>query len=322
MVMVPHPATIIAPARVIREAMAKTSRAAPSERWRARSPNSSGSPWLTNGRCRWSASIASSWRSPRALPQQAADQCRAIREWPGHSRCKSTAPRLRRGPSKAIHSLRPTRCPAMATREAPSAGDGKRRARRGGRQRHRCPPSRSRRADRDQPKFRRRQADGRRAAWHRRRRNHRRSRRQWDRPRRDCSNARDPGPARLLADSGQDLVRQLQPRQSAYFAIDQKAQIINMSLSGPDDRLLRELLKVAMGKGETVVAAFDRTQPDGGFPASVPGVIAVSNSPCRLGGPRVYRARATTCRPPNPGDDGSWSTAVPLRRRMSAACSR
>ena len=48
--------------------------------------------------------------------------------------------------------------------------------------------------------------------------------------------------------------------KALYFAIDQKAPIINLSLSGPDDRLLRELLKIAMGKGETVVAAFDRMQ--------------------------------------------------------------
>jgi subtilisin family serine protease len=66
--------------------------------------------------------------------------------------------------------------------------------------------------------------------------------------------------------------------KALYFAIDQRAPVINMSLSGPDDRLLRQLLKVALAKGETVVAAFDRSQSDGGFPASVPGVIAVSDS--------------------------------------------
>ena len=107
--------------------------------------------------------------------------------------------------------------------------------------------------------------------------------------------------------------------KALYFAIDQKAPIINLSLSGPDDRLLRELLKIAMGKGETVVAAFDRMQPDGGFPASLPGVIAVSDS--ALAGRGVYIAPGRDVPTTQPGGDGSSSTAVRSRRRMSAACS-
>ena len=68
------------------------------------------------------------------------------------------------------------------------------------------------------------------------------------------------GLARLLADvRAKTLCDSFSLAKALYFAIDQKAQVINMSLSGPDDRLLRELLKIAMGKGETVVAAFDRT---------------------------------------------------------------
>ncbi len=78
--------------------------------------------------------------------------------------------------------------------------------------------------------------------------------------------------------TGKTLCDSFSLAKALYFAIEQKAPIINLSLSGPDDRLLRQLLKVAMTKGETVVAAFDRTQRDGGFPASVPGVIAVSDS--------------------------------------------
>jgi subtilisin family serine protease len=78
--------------------------------------------------------------------------------------------------------------------------------------------------------------------------------------------------------------------KALYFAIQQNPQIINLSLSGPDDRLLRQLVKTAMAKDETVVAAFDRTQADGGFPASVPGVIAVSDSSLAGGRPHVYIA--------------------------------
>jgi subtilisin family serine protease len=65
--------------------------------------------------------------------------------------------------------------------------------------------------------------------------------------------------------------------KALYFAIEQKARIINLSLTGPDDRLLRELLKAALDRGLVVVTAFDKDRADGGFPASVPGVIAVSD---------------------------------------------
>ena len=65
--------------------------------------------------------------------------------------------------------------------------------------------------------------------------------------------------------------------KALYFAVEQRANIINLSLGGPDDRLLRELLKLALSRGDSVVAAFDRSRPDGGFPASMPGVVAVSD---------------------------------------------
>ncbi|NUR11230.1 MAG: S8 family serine peptidase [Bradyrhizobium sp.] len=66
--------------------------------------------------------------------------------------------------------------------------------------------------------------------------------------------------------------------KAIYFAIENRADVINLSLAGSDDRLVGELLKVALGKGSTVVAAFDQSRADGGFPASLPGVIAVSDS--------------------------------------------
>jgi subtilisin family serine protease len=60
------------------------------------------------------------------------------------------------------------------------------------------------------------------------------------------------------------------------FAIMNRAKIINLSLSGPSDRLLQALLDGAAARGMAVVGAFDPQQPDGGFPASMPGVIAVA----------------------------------------------
>lgn len=62
------------------------------------------------------------------------------------------------------------------------------------------------------------------------------------------------------------------------FALEHDARIINLSLSGPPDRLLQALLGAALARGVTVVGAADPQQPDGGFPASFPGVIAVARS--------------------------------------------
>ena len=56
------------------------------------------------------------------------------------------------------------------------------------------------------------------------------------------------------------------------FAIEQKADIINMSLGGPDDPLLALLIKLALARGIEVVAADDGHHE---FPADLAGVIAV-----------------------------------------------
>jgi hypothetical protein len=60
------------------------------------------------------------------------------------------------------------------------------------------------------------------------------------------------------------------------FAMDRGADVINLSLTGPEDRLLHQLLDAAMSRGVTVVGAADPLASAGGFPASHPGVIAVS----------------------------------------------
>ncbi len=60
------------------------------------------------------------------------------------------------------------------------------------------------------------------------------------------------------------------------FALMNGAQVINLSLTGPPDRLLRELIDAACARGIRVVSAVDGTRADGGFPASHPGVFAVS----------------------------------------------
>jgi subtilisin family serine protease len=57
--------------------------------------------------------------------------------------------------------------------------------------------------------------------------------------------------------------------------VEHKAQVINLSLSGPADPLLGRLIDVALARGITVVGAYDRDVPGGGFPASHRGVLAV-----------------------------------------------
>ena len=89
--------------------------------------------------------------------------------------------------------------------------------------------------------------------------------------------------------------------KALYFAIQQKADVINLSLSGPENRLLGELLKTAMARGSAVIAAFDEKRSSGGFPASVPGVIAVSDA---FRGGRVYTAPGRDVPTTEPG--GRW----------------
>jgi hypothetical protein len=60
------------------------------------------------------------------------------------------------------------------------------------------------------------------------------------------------------------------------FAIDNGAQVINLSLAGPNDTLLSRLLDVAIARGTTVVAAADPAMARGGFPASHAGVAPVA----------------------------------------------
>jgi hypothetical protein len=64
--------------------------------------------------------------------------------------------------------------------------------------------------------------------------------------------------------------------KALQFAIDERAEVINLSLGGPRDRLLERLLDVASARGIVLVAAVDADVRDGGFPASHAGVLAVA----------------------------------------------
>jgi subtilisin family serine protease len=68
--------------------------------------------------------------------------------------------------------------------------------------------------------------------------------------------------------------------------------------------LLRSLVDVALKKNRTIVAAFDPTKADGGFPASVPGVIRVSDSMAAAARANVYFAPGHDVPTTEPG--GRW----------------
>jgi hypothetical protein len=89
------------------------------------------------------------------------------------------------------------------------------------------------------------------------------------------------------------------------FAIEHKAQVINLSLSGPTAPLLGKLIDVANARGAAVVGAYDPDLPGGGFPASHPGVFAVADA-----GPAprsVLLAPGRDIPVPEPG--GTWGLA-------------
>jgi len=75
----------------------------------------------------------------------------------------------------------------------------------------------------------------------------------------------------------QTLCNSLSLAKALSFAIERRADVINMSLSGPDDLLLGRLIDVALSHRQQVVAAVDARAAGGGFPAAHPGVIAVAD---------------------------------------------
>lgn len=90
--------------------------------------------------------------------------------------------------------------------------------------------------------------------------------------------------ARLLAlracwqtASAGTLCSSLSIAKALYAAIQHGADIINMSLGGPDDRLLGLLLDQAQARGASIVAALPSA--GGPFPANHPGVVVVGSAP-------------------------------------------
>ena len=92
--------------------------------------------------------------------------------------------------------------------------------------------------------------------------------------------------------------------RAIQFAVENRADVINLSLSGPADPLLRKLIEIAIDRRITVVAAFDPNLPRGGFPASQPGVIPVAQESLRKIPASLYAAPGENVPTTKPG--GTW----------------
>jgi subtilisin family serine protease len=96
-----------------------------------------------------------------------------------------------------------------------------------------------------------------------------------------------PGPS---TDSDPAVCSSFTLAKALQFALDKNAHVINLSLGGPRDRLLERLLNVAVTRGTVIVAAADPKIADGGFPASVPGVLAVAADNAHDSPPAIFLA--------------------------------
>lgn len=99
--------------------------------------------------------------------------------------------------------------------------------------------------------------------------------------------------------SSSSLCTSLNLARALNYAIESKANIINLSLGGPPNRLLSELIETATQRGIAVVAAYDAERPAGGFPASHPGVISAARRGTSSG--NAYVAPGTDIPTTKPG---------------------
>ncbi|MBT9493726.1 MAG: S8 family serine peptidase [Paucibacter sp.] len=79
--------------------------------------------------------------------------------------------------------------------------------------------------------------------------------------------------------------------QALGAALADEADIINLSLGGPADPLLARLLSLALARGAIVVGAVPPSGRLDGFPAGVPGVLAVSSAEAAVPGTLVAPGR-------------------------------
>jgi subtilisin family serine protease len=103
---------------------------------------------------------------------------------------------------------------------------------------------------------------------------------------------------------GATLCNSLSLARALQYAIEHGAGIVNLSLSGPPSALISKLIQLALARHTAIVAAFDSDLPRGGFPASLPGVIAVTDKSLQSWPARLYGAPGRDVPTTEPG--GKW----------------
>ncbi|HEX4737091.1 MAG TPA: S8 family serine peptidase [Allosphingosinicella sp.] len=106
----------------------------------------------------------------------------------------------------------------------------------------------------------------------------------------------NPGQAATICDT-------LSLAKAITYAVEHHANVINLSLTGPRDPLLTRLVQVGLDRGAAIVAAVD-PRTGSGFPASIPGVIAVAQEGLAAGRAGVYNAPGRDIPTTEPG--GRW----------------
>ena len=104
--------------------------------------------------------------------------------------------------------------------------------------------------------------------------------------------------------AGPTLCNSLGLARALQYAIEHGAGVINLSLAGPADPLLAQLIAAATARNVSIVAAYDPNLPQGGFPAALPGVIAVAAESGQSLPARVYGAPGRDVPTTQPG--GRW----------------
>lgn len=104
----------------------------------------------------------------------------------------------------------------------------------------------------------------------------------------------------------QTLCTSLGLAKALHAAIVEDAHIINLSLSGPDDRLLALLLDQAQARGLAIVAALPGAGGAGAFPANHPGVLVVGNAPPAPPGVVIAPGRDV----PSAAPGGGWAVVT------------
>ena len=108
---------------------------------------------------------------------------------------------------------------------------------------------------------------------------------------------------RQRARSGGTFCDTLSLARAMVFAIEQRVDVVNMSLTGPPDPLLTRLVQAGLARRTAIVAAVD-PKTGAGYPASLPGVIAVAEDGVAATRAGVYTAPGRDVPTTEPG--GRW----------------